>query len=40
MATAKKAETVTMKPLKIAHVKVRIVGDTPLIVHAWSRGRC
>lgn len=36
MATAKKAETVTMKPLKIAHVKVRIVGDTPLIVHKWS----
>ena len=36
MATAKKAETVTMTPLKIAHVKVRIVGDTPLIVHAWS----
>lgn len=36
MAVAKKAETVTMKPIKIDHVKVRIVGDTPLIVHAWS----
>ena len=36
MATAKKSETVTMKPLKIKQIKVRIVGDTPLIVHAWG----
>ena len=35
MAT-KKETVVTMTPLKIAHVKVRIVGDSPLIVHAWS----
>jgi len=36
MAAATKKETVTMKPIKIDHVKVRIVGDSPLIVHAWS----
>lgn len=37
MSTAKKdTAVVTMTPLKIAHVKGRIVGDTPLIVHAWS----
>lgn len=35
MAT-KKAETVTIEPLKIEHRQITIVGDTPLIVHAWS----
>mgnify|MGYP003302885457 CR=1 FL=1 len=35
MAT-KKEETVQIKPLDIQRVNIRIVGDTPLIVHAWS----
>lgn len=35
MAT-KKAETVTIEPLRIEHRQITIVGDTPLIVHAWS----
>lgn len=29
-------EQVTIKPLKITRIPIRIVGDTPLIVHAWS----
>lgn len=36
MAAAKKTEIVEIKKPQIAHVKIRIVGDTPLIVHAWS----
>lgn len=34
---AKKAETlVEIKPLDIQRVPIKIVGDSPLIVHAWS----
>lgn len=34
---AKKEETiVSIKPLDIKMVPIKIVGDTPLIVHAWS----
>lgn len=34
---AKKVETVIeIKPLNIQRVPIKIVGDTPLIVHAWS----
>lgn len=36
MATAKKTELIEIKPLKMKEVTVRIVGDTPLIMHAWS----
>lgn len=37
MAGAKKDTfEVNIKPIEIAKVKVRIVGDTPLIEHAWS----
>lgn len=39
MATAKKSNDVTMiqiKPLDIKSVPIRIVGDSPLIVHTWS----
>lgn len=36
MATAAKKELVEIKPIEIRRVKVRIVGDTPLIVHTWS----
>ena len=32
----KKEEVVEIKPLDIKTVKIKIVGDTPLIVHAWS----
>ena len=33
---AVKTETVEIRPLEIKQTKIRIVGDTPLIVHAWS----
>ena len=36
MAVAKKVETVAIRMPSIKHVKIRIVGDSPLIVHAWS----
>ena len=37
MAAAKKQEEVVeIRPLDIREVPIRIVGDTPLIVHAWS----
>ena len=36
MATKKEAEVIEIRPLEIKSVSVRIVGDTPLIVHAWS----
>lgn len=37
MATKKETqELVTIKPLEIKRVPIRIIGDTPLIVHAWS----
>lgn len=36
MANKKETEVVEIKPLDIHAVKIKIVGDTPLIVHAWS----
>lgn len=36
MATAKKTELVEIKPIEMKVVKVTLVGDTPLIMHAWS----
>lgn len=36
MATVKKTETVEIRPIDIVSTKVRIVGDSPLIMHAWS----
>lgn len=36
MATKKTEETVQIQALDIRKVNLRIVGDTPLIVHAWS----
>lgn len=36
MAAATKKETVEIKPIVVQKVPIRIVGDTPLIVHAWS----
>lgn len=35
MAT-KSVEVIEIKPIKIKKVNLRIVGDTPLIMHAWS----
>lgn len=36
MAATKKAEIIEIKPIEIQKVKVKLVGDTPLIMHAWS----
>ena len=37
MAAKKATETIVeIKPLNIQSIPIRIVGDTPLIVHAWS----
>lgn len=37
MATKKAAtEVIEIRPIEIKKVKIRIVGDTPLIMHAWS----
>lgn len=37
MATKKTvAETVEIRPIEIKKVKLKIVGDTPLVMHAWS----
>lgn len=36
MATKKATEVVEIRPLEIKTTKIRIVGDSPLIVHAWS----
>lgn len=33
---ATKKELVTIKPIEMEKVKIHIVGDTPLIMHAWS----
>ena len=36
MATAQKQEVIEIKQLDIQRTNIRIIGDTPLIVHAWS----
>lgn len=36
MATTKKTEIVEIRPLNIKKINIRIVGDTPLIMHKWS----
>lgn len=33
---AKKEEVITIRKPKLAKIKLKIVGDTPLIVHCWS----
>lgn len=35
-AQKKKIEIVTIPPLKTDTLKIKIIGDTPLITHAWS----
>ena len=36
MATKKDNEVIEIRPIDIRKAQLRIVGDTPLIVHAWS----
>ena len=36
MATKKATEVIEIRPIEIKKVTIRIVGDTPLIMHAWS----
>lgn len=36
MAITKKTEVLEIKPIEIQKVQLRIVGETPLIMHAWS----
>lgn len=36
MATKKATEVIEIRPIEIKKVTVRVVGDTPLIMHAWS----
>lgn len=36
MAIKKDNETISIRPIDIRKARLRIVGDTPLIVHAWS----
>lgn len=36
MATKKTEEVVEIKTIQIKQTKIQIIGDTPLIVHAWS----
>lgn len=36
MATAKKTEFITLKPIVLQSTNIRIVGDSPLLVHKWS----
>ena len=36
MAIKKTTEVLEIRPIEIQKVKLRIVGDTPLIMHAWS----
>ena len=33
---AKNVETIAIKPIEIQKTTIRVVGDTPLIMHAWS----
>lgn len=36
MANSKNATVIEIKPIQIAKMKIKITGDTPLIMHAWS----
>lgn len=36
MATKKATELVEIRPIEMVETTIRIVGDTPLIMHAWS----
>lgn len=36
MASAKKTEVITIQPVEKVTAEITIVGETPLIIHAWS----
>lgn len=36
MAAKEKKEVIGIKPLKLKRTPIRVVGDTPIIIHAWS----
>ena len=36
MATKKEETVIEIKPIEMATAKIRVVGDSPLITHAWS----
>ena len=36
MTSKKTAEVIEIRPIQIKKATIRIVGDTPLIMHAWS----
>ena len=36
MATKKEAEVISIRPIEVKETTIRIVGDSPLIMHAWS----
>lgn len=36
MAAAKKTEEITIRKVEYAKCKIRIIGDSPIIIHAWS----
>lgn len=36
MAATKKTEIIDIKPLHLMEVPIKIIGDTPLVVHKWS----
>lgn len=36
MATKKTEEVIVIKAIQNKQTKIQIIGDTPLIVHAWS----
>lgn len=36
MAKAQEKEVISIRPVKLKRIPIRIIGDTPLIVHAWS----
>ena len=35
-ATEEKTQVITIKPIKVQKATITLVGDTPLLVHAWS----
>ena len=36
MAATQKTETIEIKPIEMTKVQLTLIGDSPLIMHAWS----
>ena len=36
VAVAKKSDSIEIKPIEMKYIKVNVIGDAPLIMHAWS----